>query len=61
MELVASEEGIDELPVSTVRYINPSDISDFFEEFLRIEELVFGSYIIEISILDDLFEMIFWF
>ncbi len=57
MELVSREEGVDELPVGTIRYIDSSDLSDLFEEFLRIEELILGSDVVEISILDDFLEL----
>jgi hypothetical protein len=57
VELVLGQERIDELPICTVRGLHLSDRTDFFEESLRIKELTLGSDVIEISVLDDAFEM----
>jgi hypothetical protein len=57
MELVFGEELVDELPVRTFGDILATDSTDLSEVFLRIGELSLGSDIVEISILDDIFEM----
>ena len=61
VELVLRQECIDELPVGTIRHVDSTDGADFFEIILRIEKFFLCSYIIEVSILDDFFEMAFWF
>lgn len=61
VELVLGEECIHELPVCTIRCLHMSDSPQLFEETLRVEKLTLGSDIVEISILDDFFEVGFWF
>lgn len=61
MELVASEKCVYELPVGTIRDIYTTDCPDFFEKSLREIKFMFCSDIVEIGILDDLFEVCFWF
>jgi hypothetical protein len=60
VELVLGQERIDELPICTIRCLHMSDCADFFEKTLRVEELTLGSDIVEISILDDAFEVGVW-
>lgn len=57
VELVLGQECIDELPIRAVRGLHLSDRTDFFEEALRVKELTLGSDIVQISILDDTFEV----
>lgn len=61
VEFILRQKCIDELPVGTIRHINSTDSTDFFEIVLRIEKFFLCSYIVEVSILDDFFEMAFWF
>jgi hypothetical protein len=60
MELVLGEETIDELPIGTLGDIFATDGADLGEIPLRICELSLGPDIVEISILDDIFEVGSW-
>ncbi len=57
MELILREKCIDELPVGAIRHIDPTDSTYFLEIILRIVKLFFRPDIIEVGILDDLFEV----
>ena len=57
MELIFRKEREYELPIRTLRHIDMSDGAYFFEIILRIKKLFLGPDIIEVGILDDLFEV----
>lgn len=56
MEFVFIQEGVDELPVGAFGDLEVSLRSDLIEILLRIDEFMLRPDIIEIRILDDLFE-----
>jgi hypothetical protein len=57
VELVLGQERIDELPIRAVRGLHLPDGADFFQETLRIKELTLSPDIVQISVLDDAFEV----